>query len=34
MMRVLTYCVGTKERGLKIDPNTQWNGKDKHFEFE
>jgi hypothetical protein len=34
MSRVLKYCVGTKERGLKLDPNTQRNGKGKNFEFE
>jgi hypothetical protein len=31
---VLKYCVGTKGRGFKIKPNSQWNGKEKVLEFE
>jgi hypothetical protein len=34
MKRVMSYCVGTKERGLFLKPNARWDGKDKSFPFE
>jgi len=34
MLRVMRYCVDTKEEGLVIQPNKEWDGKDNKFEFE
>jgi hypothetical protein len=34
MLRVLRYCIGSKERGLKVDHNTRWNGKENTLIFK
>ena len=34
MLRVMKYCVDTKDKGLLLKPNKRWDGKDKNFEFE
>ena len=33
MQRVMSYCVSTRERGLTIAPNGEWNGE-QDYEFE
>ncbi|MEM9078894.1 MAG: Ty1/Copia family ribonuclease HI [Bacteroidota bacterium] len=33
MLRVMKYCVDTKEKGLLLKPNAKWDGS-KDFEFE
>ena len=32
MKRVMSYCVGTKDRGIWLEPDSKWNG-DPEFEF-
>ena len=33
LLRVMKYCVDTKDRGWLLNPTRSWNGKDKSFEF-
>lgn len=34
MLRCMKYCVNTKEEGLVLKPNGQWDGRDNKFQFE
>ena len=34
LLRVMKYCVNTKERGWYLKPTRSWDGKDKSFEFK
>ena len=32
--RIKEFVIATPQRGLKIQPNRRWNGRDREFEFE
>ena len=33
MLRVMKYCISTKELGWTLKPTRKWDGKEKNFEF-